>query len=142
MHSGDIAKLLKMLNVIKYDFPKIKISYALLDSGEVLSCINNYCLAFDNIRAFTRDLNFLMDAKFTPRALKACRKKKNMKKKNIFFYWLATCVNYNKKKSVTMEDLRAEFNKIYGLEMKQGRKKRTASAGEAPPHPTECTEQA
>jgi hypothetical protein len=133
MHGGDIAKLSKMLKIIKNDFSKIKISYALLESGEVLACIKDHCLSFDNIKHFVRSLAFLMDAKFSAAALKACEKKKKQKKKNIFFYYLFSCVNYNRNKARSLEDLRQEFNKLYGLEMKQGRKKKTQSP--------ECAEQ-
>lgn len=139
MQTNDIAKLNKMLKAIKVNFPKIKIDFCVFSSGEVVTCINKNCLIFENVRKFVRELNFLNSAKFTPSALKACLKKKNLKKKNIFFYWLLTCVKYTKNKGRTLEDLRHEFNELYHVEMKQGRKKRPReeTKGTAP---TECTE--
>jgi hypothetical protein len=138
VHSNDIAKLNKIIKASKINFPKVKINFAILDSGEVASCINGYCLTFENVRKFVRELAFLNEAKFTQPALKACGKKKNKKKKNIFFYWLFTCVSMARNKGKTLEELRQEYYKIYGLELKQGRKKRlkeeTATQGL-----TECT---
>ena len=139
MHGGDIAKLSKILKVIKSDFSKIKISYALLDSGEALACINDHCLSFDNVKHFVRSLTFLMDAHFSPAALQACEKKKKMKKKNIFFYYLQNCVNYNRNKSRTLEELRQEFNAYYGVKADTGRKKRQAP-GTLPPGDANSTE--
>jgi hypothetical protein len=133
MHSNDIAKLNKIIKASKINFSKVKINFAILDSGEVAACINGTCLLFENVRKFVRDLAFLNDAKFSAAAVKACEKKKKQKKKNIFFYYLFSCVNYNRNKMRSLEDLRAEFNKLYGLEMKQGRKKKTQSP--------ECAEQ-
>ena len=90
-------------------------------------------MAFKNVREFVRALAFLNGAKFTPRALETLKKEKTTKKKEFFLFWVANCVNYGRQKARSLEDLRGEFNELYGLEIKQGRKKRT--------DPTECTEQ-
>lgn len=132
MQTNDITKLNKIMKAIEVNFPNVKIDFCVFSSGEVASCINKNCLAFRNVREFVRALAFLNGAKFTPRALETLKKKKNQKKKNIFFYWLLTCVSMTRNKGKTLEELRQEYYKIYGLEIKQGRKKKA--------RPTECTE--
>jgi hypothetical protein len=128
------------MKAISVNFPNVKIDFCVFSSGEVASCINKNCLAFKNIREFVRALAFLNGAKFTPRALDTLKKEKTSKKKEFFLYWVANCVNYGHQKARSLEDLRQEFNKLYNVEIKQGRKKRpkeeTTTQGL-----TECTEQ-
>ena len=81
-----------------------------------------------------RAIVFLINAKFSPKAIEKLLKEKTSKKKEFFLYWVGNCVNYGHQKGRTLEDLRGEFNEIYGFEIKQGRKKKA--------QPTECTEQA
>ena len=139
MQTNDITKLNKIMKAIKINFPKIKIDFCVFSSGEVASCINKNCLAFKNVREFVRALAFLNGAKFTPRALETLKKEKTSKKKEFFLYWVANCVNYGHQKARSLEDLRQEFNKLYNVEIKQGRKKRPKE-GTTTQEPTECTE--
>ena len=132
MQTNDITKLNKIMKAIQINSPCVKIDFCIFSSGEVASCINKNCLAFKNVRDFVRTLAFLSGAKFTPRALETLKKEKTNKKKDFFLYWVANCVNYGHQKGRTLEDLRAEFNKLYNVELKQGRKKK--------PSATECTE--
>ena len=141
MQTNDITKLNKIIKAIKVNFPKIKIDFCVFSSGEVVSCINKNCLAFRNVREFVKALAFLDSAKFTPRALETLKKEKTSKKKEFFLYWVANCVNYGHQKGRTLEDLRAEFNKLYNVEIKQGRKKRPREETNGT-DTTECTEQA
>lgn len=140
MQTNDITKLNKIMKAISVNFPNVKIDFCVFSSGEVASCINKNCLAFKNIREFVRALAFLNGAKFTPRALETLKKEKTSKKKEFFLYWVANCVNYGHQKARSLEDLRKEFNKLYNVEMKQGRKKR-AKEETATQGLTECTEQ-
>lgn len=137
MNGRDIAKLNKILKSIKINFPRVNIKFSINERCIVCACINGHCFAFRNVREFVRTLAFLNGAKFTPRALDICKKEKNNKKKEFFLYWVANCVNYGHQKWRTLEDLRTEFNNLYGLEIKQGRKKSVKEGI----HSTECTEE-
>ena len=128
MQTNDIAKLNKIIKSIKINCPKIKINIVLLSDGSSFACINKICLAFKNVRELVRTLVFLYNAKFTPYALNICKKEKTTKKKEFFFFWVANCINYGHQKGRTLEDLRNEFNALYGLEIKQGRKKKVTHA--------------
>ena len=139
MQTNDITKLNKIMKATSINFPNVKINFAILHNGEVVACINKNCLAFKNIREFVRALAFLNGAKFTPRALESLKKEKTSKKKEIFLYWVANCVNYGHQKERSLEDLRQEFNKLYNVEIKQGRKKRPREETEGTDL-TECTE--
>ena len=129
MQGKDFVKLGYILKNIENK----KIDFCILSNGEVFACIDKKVYNFRNLKKFVKDLEFLRNAKFTPRALASLDKEKTTKKKEFFLYWVANCVNYGHQKERSLEDLRQEFNKLYNVEIKQGRKKR--------PGPTECTEQ-
>ena len=91
--------------------------------------INKKVFFFKGTKELVRAIVFLIDAKFSPKAIEILLKEKTTKKKEFFLFWVANCVNYGHQKGRTLEDLRTEFNKIYGLEIKQGRKpKKTAGS--------------
>lgn len=124
MQTNDITKLNKILKAVKVNFPNIKIDFCVFSSGEVATCINKKVLAFKSVRDFVKALAFLNSAKFSPVALASLKKEKTIKKKEFFLYWVGNRVNYGHQKGRTLEDLRKEFNKLYGVEIKQGRKKK------------------
>lgn len=136
MQGKDFVKLGYILKNIENK----KIDFCILSNGEIFACIDKKIYNFRNLKKFVKDLEFLRNAKFTPRALASLDKEKTTKKKEFFLYWVANCVNYGRQKARSLEDLRQEFNKLYNVEIKQGRKKRpkgeTATQGL-----TECTEQ-
>lgn len=129
MQGKDFVKLGYILKNIKNK----KIDFCIISNGEVFACIDKKIYNFKNLRKFIKDLIFLKNAKFSPRAFEVLDKEKTTKKKELFLFWVGNCVNYGHQKGRTLEDLRQEFNKLYGLELKQGRKKKKG--------PTECAEQ-
>ena len=131
MNGRDIAKLAKILKSIKIYFPNVDLKFSINENNNVCACINKQCLAFKSVKDFVRTLCFLYDAKFSAKSIEL-KKKENYKKKNLFFYWLENVAKYTTNKGLKLEELKAEFNEKYGLEFKQGRKKRTV--------PIECTE--
>ena len=134
MQGKDFVKLGYVLKNIENK----KIDFCILSNGEVFACIDKKIYNFRNLKKFVKDLAFLNSAKFTPRALASLDKEKTTKKKEMFLYWVGKCVNYHHQKGRTLEDLRQEFNKLYNVEMKQGRKKRPKE-GNATQATTECT---
>ncbi len=99
-----------------------KIDFCILSNGEVFACIDKKVYNFRSLKKFVRDLNFLNRAKFTPKAIESLDKEKTTKKKELFLYWVANCVDYGHQKGRTLEELRQEFNRLYNVEIKQGRK--------------------
>lgn len=136
MQGKDFVKLGYVLKNIENK----KIDFCILSNGEVFACIDKKIYNFKNLKKFVKDLEFLRSAKFTPRALSSLDKEKTTKKKEFFLYWVANCVNYGHQKARSLEDLRQEFNKLYNVELKQGRKKR-AKEGITTQDTTERTEQ-
>lgn len=134
MNGRDIVKIETLIQSIRYNFPKIKINYCVNMDHSAFLAINKKVFFFKGTKELVRAIVFLINAKFSPKAIEILLKEKTNKKKEFFLYWVGNCVNYGRQKGRTLEDLRQEFNKLYNLEMKQGRKKRT--------QPTECTEQA
>ena len=118
MIGKDFVKLGSVLKNINDN----KIDFCILSNGEVFACIDKKVYNFRSLKKFVRDLNFLNRAKFTPKALESLDKEKTTKKKEFFLYWVANCVNYGHQKGRTLEDLRQEFNTLYSVEIKQGRK--------------------
>ena len=130
MQTNDIIKLNKLLKAIEINFTNVQITFCVWCDGSVTSVIRKNLLYFKNLKQFVKSLAFLIDAKFSPLALERIKKEKKPKKKNIFFYWLAMCVNFQLNKDKTLAELRQEFNELYGIEMNQGRKpKKTAESG-------------
>ena len=137
MQGKDFVKLGYILKNIENK----KIDFCILSNGEVFACIDKKIYNFKNLRKFVKDLIFLKNANFSPKALASLDKEKTTKKKEIFLYWVGNCVNYGHQKSRTLEGLRKEFNQLYNVELKQGRKKGSKGASKET-HRTECAEQA
>lgn len=135
MQGKDFVKLGYILKNIENK----KIDFCILSNGEVFACIDKKIYNFKNLRKFIKDLIFLKNANFSPRAFEVLDKEKTNKKKEFFLYWVGNCVNYGHQKGRTLEELRHEFNELHHVEMKQGRKKRPReeTKGTAP---TECPE--
>jgi hypothetical protein len=136
MNAKDIVKIETLLQGIRHNFPKVKINYCVNMDHSAFLAINKKVFFFRGTKEMVRTIVFLVNAKFSPKAIEILLKEKTTKKKEFFLYWVANCVNYGHQKGRTLEDLRQEFNTLYGLEIKQGRKKRTKEGT----HSTECQE--
>jgi hypothetical protein len=124
MNAKDIVKIETLLQGIRHNFPKVKINYCVNMDHSAFLAINKKVFFFRGTKEMVRTIVFLVNAKFSPKAIEILLKEKTTKKKEFFLYWVANCVNYGHQKGRTLEDLRQEFNTLYGLEIKQGRKKR------------------
>lgn len=133
MNGRDIVKIETLIQGVRHNFPKIKIDYCVNMDHSAFLAINKKVFFFKGTKEMARAIVFLMNAKFSHKAIEILLKEKTTKKKEFFLYWVANCVNYGHQKGRTLEDLRGEFNELYGLEIKQGRKKK--------PRPTERPEQ-